>query len=556
MKTRHFFFATVMLLFMANSSAQYGGETGPLTWSLNVNTRTLTIYGEGEMPDYDKFENTYAPWYFAKDFINIVIIENGVTCIGNKAFYSCEELTSIFIPSSVTRIGRIAFSFCFNLSSISISDRVTSIGNMAFLGCYNLCSIYIPDGVTKIGSQVFSFCNSLISIDVDPENSNYSSENGVLFDKTRTTLICCPGGKKGNYIIPYGVTAIGDEAFFYCKDLTSITTPLSVIKIGDRAFSNCDTLITINIPNQVSYIGEEAFAFCSNLASINIPNRITKINKRAFFLCSSLSSIVIPQNVSHIDDEAFFGCGNVTSLTIPCSIKNYGFRSLAGLYKLSIFTNLNPAPSPVSSCVFSESDYCTFYYDNCKLRVPSSAVTVYKNTWVWNSFDIEEGGILVNPIVNNINSGFTLGAGLYKVDTTVTVMAFAFPDCRFINWTKNGKVISTENSYTFTVTEDVELVANFEGNVGISDPRLVPQLHIYPNPTKGELTINNEQLTINNVEIFDIYGRKLSAHHLITSSSHHLINISHFSAGLYFFKISTDAGMVVKKVVKQLTIKN
>ena len=85
----------------------------------------------------------------------------------------------------------------------------------------------------------------------------------------------------------------------------------------------------------------------------------------------------------------------------------------------------------------------------------------------------------------------------------------------------------------------------------------ISSVSVYPNPTAGELTINNEQLIINNIEIFDIYGKKLSSHHLITSSSNHLItsssnhlNISHLAAGVYFVKISTEAGIITKKVIK------
>ena len=160
-------------------------------------------------------------------------IPDGVTSIGNLAFYDCDSLTSITIPDSVTSIGNSAFSSCYGLTSITIPDSVTSIGNSAFSGCGNLTSITIPDSVTSIGSRAFSSCYDLTSI-----------------------------------TIPDSVTTIGDEAFYWCDSLTSITIPDSVTSIGDEAFYNCRSLTSITIPDSVTSIGDYAFAGCGNLKSI------------------------------------------------------------------------------------------------------------------------------------------------------------------------------------------------------------------------------------------------------------------------------------------------
>ena len=188
---------------------------------------------------------------------------------------------------------------------------------------------------------------------------------------------------------------------------------------------------------------------------------------------------------------------------------------------------------------------------SCILIVPTSAVPVYQNAEVWKEFNIVGGGILVNPISGNSGHGYTTGNGLYEGGgkSMATVTAVARPGCKFVNWTKNGIVVSTNSSYSFTVTEDVKLVANFEGGVGMVDKEL-SAVKIYPNPTTGELKITNEEFEIRNIEIFDITGRKLLSH-ISTMSPETTVNISHLPAGVYFVKISTKVGEIVKKVLKE-----
>jgi hypothetical protein len=178
-----------------------------------------------------------------------------VTSIGNSAFYYCTSLTSVTIPDNVTSIGNQAFSSCTSLTSVTIGNGVTSIAGSAFYGCTSLTSVTIPDSVTSIGSYAFEGCTSLTAISVLPENQHYASDNGVLLNKNRTTLIQCPGGYSGPYTIPDTVTAIGPywawnggtaypcgyAAFQGCTSLTSVTIPDSVTSIGSYAFSASPT---------------------------------------------------------------------------------------------------------------------------------------------------------------------------------------------------------------------------------------------------------------------------------------------------------------------------
>jgi hypothetical protein len=162
----------------------------------------------------------------------------------------------------VTNIGDRAFSACISLTSITIPDSVTSIGDRAFADCLFLKSIAIPDSVTNIGKGAFASCISLTEISVNPMNQNYRSDNHALFSKDGTELIALPGTKgMTEYVIPYGVTSIGEEAFAWWDGLTSITIPDSVTSIGDRAFYDCRSLTSITIPDSVTSIGKDAFSY-------------------------------------------------------------------------------------------------------------------------------------------------------------------------------------------------------------------------------------------------------------------------------------------------------
>ena len=266
-----------------------------LTWKL-YEDGTLTISGTGAMKNYNYSDNQ-SPVYINSS-VKKVVIEDGVTSIGNDAFSNCSGLISITIPNSVTSIGNDAFYYCTSLTSITIPDSVTSIGSSAFRDCTSLTTITIPDGVTSIGSSAFRDCTSLTTI-----------------------------------TIPNSITSIGEAAFGNCISLTSITIPESVTSIGNYAFSGCSSLTSITIPDNVTSIGECAFSYCTSLTNITIPDSVTSIGNKAFSDCTSLTNITIPDSVTSIGNKAFYNCSSLTAISLSCksSLKKSDFGDQANL---------------------------------------------------------------------------------------------------------------------------------------------------------------------------------------------------------------------------------
>ena len=219
-------------------------------------------------------------------------IKANTKTIAGFAFNGCENMTSVTIPDSVVSIGDNAFEYCTGLTAVTIPDSVLSIGNQAFISCTGLTSITIPKGVTSIGDYAFQDCYRLAEIKVAAENNAYCSENGVLYDREKTEIICFPKEKQDTvFEIPDSVTSIATGAFSECRNLTSVTIPDGVSGIGDFAFYECSALERIIIPDGVPSLGLKAFYSCSSLESVTIPNSVISIGEQAFLECGNFETI-------------------------------------------------------------------------------------------------------------------------------------------------------------------------------------------------------------------------------------------------------------------------
>ena len=268
-----------------------------------------------------------------------------VTQIGYGAFRNYTSLVTVEIPETVTSIGEEAFANCTSLAEVEIADGVQSIGSTAFRNCPSLAEIDIPVSVTSIGGGAFANCSSLTAINVSEDNKNYTSVDGLVFNKDKTSIIAYPGGIEGTYDIPDSVTSMGNDAFRGCS-LTKITIPDSITKISSGAFSHsysleeivipetvteiggsaffeCFALSKIKLPEGITIINDSTFRMCYALTSINIPDSVTKIGKMAFQSCKSLAEIDIPDGVTEIGDEPFDGCNSLTAININENNQNY-----------------------------------------------------------------------------------------------------------------------------------------------------------------------------------------------------------------------------------------
>lgn len=226
--------------------------------------------------------------FYDCDSLIEVIIPDNVTLISGGMFYDCNLLQYIIIPNSVTTISSEAFYSCTSLSNVTIPNSVTTIGNKAF-SCSSLSSINIPNSVTKIGDNVFQCCYSLTSITVENGNTAYSSSGNCLIEtKSKTLIFGCE-----NSVIPTdgSVEIIGNSAFWYCANLTSISIPNSVTAIEAFAFRGCSSLTSIVIPKSVTNIGWYAFFDCSSLTTFAFGSNITYIGESTFYNCTSLKNI-------------------------------------------------------------------------------------------------------------------------------------------------------------------------------------------------------------------------------------------------------------------------
>ena len=402
MKPKLFFFFLALVASVGMLHAQSGTCGANLTW--NLTDGVLTISGTGNMYDYSVYSYFEIPWIKSMGTIGRIVIENGVTSIGNWAFFSCGDLTSA-----------------------TIGNSVTSIGEGAFSGCSSLTSITIPNSVTSIGMYAFHACSSLPII----EDVRYADT--YLIEAVDTSL--------STYTIKDGTKWIGSLAFFECSSLTSVNIPNSVTSIGESAFLGCSSLTSVTIGNGVTSIGEGAFYGCSSLTSVTIPNSVTSIGGDAFYGCSGLKNLILGANLKTIETNAFKDCSVLETITCysmrPPTV-NKAFPNL--LY---------------STIIYVPADYVTYYmvhdmwgmYDVRPLGATSVQITDLQITPDDNTANVVwptvENAATYEMIIKDMN-GVIVCTLIFNANGQLTSIAFAAP---------GRSPASTQSAgFSFTVT--------------------------------------------------------------------------------------------------------
>ncbi len=390
--------------------------------------------------------------FYSCNYLTTVIIGSNVTSIEEYAFSDCASLTSMTLPRSLIVIGDGAFSYCTSLTSVNLGNNVTSIAEYAFQDCTHLASVTIPINVTVIGSSAFGGCSSLIAINVSAGNPNLASVDGVLYNKNITTLIECPGGKVGPFIIPGSVTYIEDVAANDCTFLTSATIPNSVNHVGDDAFYGCTSLTSMTIGNGVTTFGVQAFGDCTSLTSITVnpdnpnyasvdgvlynknittliecpggrtgaftvPSSVTSIRGWSCNDCPLLTAVNIPDSVDSIGDSSFRLCNSLTSLNISGAITFIGNQTFSLCNSLRSIT----IPANVTTIWYGAFYHCSNLTSMTFLGL--IAPTFVAQDWI----DSTPAGIRGHayaasdfPAPGSIFNGLTMGANIKGVPGTPT----------------------------------------------------------------------------------------------------------------------------------------
>ena len=406
----------------SDSSLVISGTCGEnATWEFDPTTGTLTISGVGEM---DHYKERQQPWWdYAWDITDLVI-ENGITTIGDHAFYLCGNLKNVTLPDSVIAIGKSAFYECKQLERIMLPSHLASIGEYAFFWCSSLTGIDIPGSVTSFGSSIFRMCDDLTHVtfgegitEIGPAilsgcwnvqsvtlpTSLASIGNSAFSGCTQLSAID----------LPDGLVNIGDCAFFDCNSLAAIDLPDGVVSIGMQAFSGCDSLTEVYIPGSVTGFGSSVFSVCTNLTSVTFGEGITEIAPFILSTCWSLQNVTIPNGVVSIGEGAFSGCKSLESIQLPASLTSLGdsaFQYCDNLRSITLPAQLTDiGPYPFNEC------------------------TSLTGIWVDAAnpnYSSDDRGVLFNKEKTTLITAPQAITGHYMIpDSVTTVREYAFYNC-------------------------------------------------------------------------------------------------------------------------------
>ena len=448
------------------------------------------------------------------------VIPNSVTSIGDYAFSQCYGLTSIEIPNSVTSIGEGAFESCTGLTSIEIPNSVTSISSFAFYYCTGLTSVVIPNSVTYIGNGAFRYCDGLEQMTVEMGNTVYDSRdncNAIIETASNTLIAGCR-----NTVIPNSVTSIGDYAFSQCYGLTSIEIPNSVTSIGEGAFESCTSLTSIEIPNSVTSIGYAAFYYCYGLTSMTVHAEMPPtLGEYAFEGLNTDIPVYVPCGYEEAYSSINWGgfsnfvgmCAyEITATAEPTEGGSVSLSATIILTAGDVWGDgsgyqmlLDADATAYGNEIPYEDPYTDSNYDAFEYIIPTNADcnTYTNNIVINNSISIEIPAGTYDWCITNPEPGYkmwiaasygnvggrqddyvfeagkiyefvpsmydyggdgvdvTITPKVYTYGQTCTVIATPKEGYTFINWTENGTEVSTDAAYSFMVTGNRNLVANF-----------------------------------------------------------------------------------------------
>lgn len=509
----------VLVTNLVCAMAQKTGNTGPLTWSYNEDSKELKISGKGDMPNYD-FDTS--PWKEYKEQIELITIGDDVTAIGNNAFCNCFAITEINIPSKVTRIGESAFTYCISLEKVVIPGSVRIIDYGAFEDCEHLTTLTLSNGLESIEGFAFKGCNSIESLVIPTTVTNIGRWSFSGCETIQTLKI------------PGSVKTIGDNAFSTCINLVSLELPEGLETIDEAAFNGCEKLPTVLIPASTTTLGGGVFADCKGMTQIKVaqgnPSYIVEndilydINKRhlvQYPAGKTDATFTIPSNVEAIDKFAFCGNEHLTSVTIHPQLESIGYFSFARCNGISTF-NVPAKTQDIGESAFHDCISLTAINidkDNPNY-VSIDGVLYDKSKYVLMQYPTgKTDAAYVAPSTLKIlgNYAFFSNSNITSIDLPdglTRVGDFAFGWCRNLG-TLTVRVTEPENI-------EVGLIPFFRGSGAVTCTLRVPQgskekyesvqawADFAPNIEELESTgiehINGTRLSITNSRTYDLRG--------------------------------------------------
>lgn len=513
------------------------------------------------------------------------------------------NLQKLVFPKTAKAIDSYAFNKCGNFQTLSIPEPISDIRMQSFAWCWFLTTINIPSSVKNIGYQAFMLCDRLQSINVDINNANFSSTDGVLFDKNQTTLIKCPPNKQGSYLIPSTVKKIASNAFS-SRVLNLINIPASVdlIESGAIGFCNASVIVdqssakyssadgvlynknksellfcpsskkgTFSIPETVTKIGSQSFAG-ANISSVVIPKSVTSIGNLAFNSCVELQGIDIPSSVTLIEGNAFTFCYKLETVKIPSSVIEIGDWAFNCCTSLKSITVGHTVPLKIAEHVFFNFDK-----SKCTLHVPYGSKVAYQGADQWKDFaNIVEMPIDHVPYLKSSLPNISVRPG--AIDQIIDLKAFFADDDAndvisfAVNSNSNSKIViakldSSNLILSFSVSEigmaeisitamsnEKQVTSKFQVNLSFPTGNDIVRekngFQVYPNPSGGEFQIrfNSKPANGEKLLISDLSGRIVISKKVTNEIE--LIDMMGFSSGVYLLKTTTPGSSVHKVILK------
>ena len=611
-KTKKLLTVAMLLIFCAftsNATSFVGTGTSSSPWQIKdgggngvrayVSGSTLHIEGSGNMADFWSSTDGEAPWnyqyYNNSSSITTVVIQSGVTNIGDRAFHDLRNLQTITIPNTVTIIGRQAFYMEHftntSFQSIIIPNSVREIEGEAFKNCSNLRTVTIENG-----SQGLDFSSFYYSGNEYPRGNKYEWFDGcpiqtLHFGRNLSSTSNNPfsGTSIQNLTIGNTVTSLGSRAFSDCTGLINVTlengtTTLS-FNYASNQFSNCPiktfywgrnlvqfsspvsgktSLTSATIGNNVASVGGSAFSGCTNLSSVTIPSSITKLESSMFYQCSSLTNFTISNNITSIESSAFQYSG-LTSISIPNTVTSIGSRAFSdctGLTEVTLENGTTTLSFNYASNQFSNCPIKTFHWGRNLVHYTSpvqnkttlTTLTIGNNvTSIGNSDFYGCIGLTSVTIPNSVTSigsqAFYGCNGLQTITSQNPIPPTASNNCFYDVYGTCKLYVPTGsiNSYK-GANEWKKFFDNnnmFEGGSsnGIDDA-VANQLSIYPNPSKDGIF----RFVTDNPEIswvvFDLSGKQ------ILNGTGTVVDLSANKEGIYLIRIQDGGNITTTKLLK------